>query len=197
MPLVHVVTHPEVDIDPELPVADWTLSAAGLARLPVVIPVLSRATSVWSSNELKALQAAQLIAGALKLSPSIHPGLAEIDRSATGYLPEPEFWATYQQFLELPDVSARGWETAHDAQRRMMRAVDAVLADSRVGDGELVLVTHGGVAALLMAQLTGTPVQRLVDQPGQGSYFSFDRADRELRGGWQSYEAAAEAHPAG
>ncbi|MCW2539861.1 MAG: histidine phosphatase family protein [Frankiales bacterium] len=190
MVLVHVVTHPEVDIDPEVPVAEWELSQAGLARLPVLFPVLAGATSVWSSDEVKALQAARLIAAELRLSPSTHPGLAEIDRSATGYLPEPEFWANYQQFLELPDVSAHGWETAHDAQRRMMRAVDAVLADGRHGGGDVVLVTHGGVAALLMAQLTGTPVQRLIDQPGQGSYFSFDSDPRQLRSGWQLYEAA-------
>jgi broad specificity phosphatase PhoE len=58
---------------------------------------------------------------------------------------------------------------------------------------DIVLMSHGGVGALLLCQLSGTPIQRLVNQPGQGSLFSFDARTREILHGWQSFEDFARA----
>jgi len=50
---------------------------------------------VFASNERKARDAAQILAGGLDLSGyTIIDDLGEIDRSATGYLPKQEFEAT-------------------------------------------------------------------------------------------------------
>ena len=51
-----------------------------------------------------------------------HPGIGENDRSATGFLPREEFWATADLFFAHPTESIRGWERAIDAQARIVAA---------------------------------------------------------------------------
>jgi broad specificity phosphatase PhoE len=191
---IHYVTHPEVQILPDVPMATWTLSEQGTQRargLAKRVSALAIRGPVFTSPEVKAEQTAQILADALDVGVELTPGLAEIDRSATGFLPEPDFWATYHDFLSSPAVSARGWETAVEAQRRVVKTVDALLAES---DSDLLLVSHGGVGALLLAQVTGVPIQRVNDQPQQGCYFRFrvdgqPVADGTLEQGWQPYES--------
>jgi broad specificity phosphatase PhoE len=185
--LVHFLTHPEVDIDPEVPVTEWSLSERGRMRSDLVAGALDGVTGVVSSPEVKADQTAHRIGDTLGLPVSLEPALAEIDRSATGYLPEPDFWANYQLFLALPAQSAKGWETAEAAQRRIVTAVRRLASTSAAND-VLALVSHGGVGALLLCDLAGTPIQRLEDQPGQGSHFSFDAGSWQLRTSWQPFE---------
>ncbi|MGX7678212.1 histidine phosphatase family protein [Jatrophihabitans sp. DSM 45814] len=185
---VHFLTHPEVDIAPEVPVTEWGLNDRGRQRARLAGSKLPALSAIYSSPEVKAEQTARLIGEPLGLTVTLVGGLAEVDRAATGYLPEPEFWANYQQFLDRPSYSARGWETAESAQRRIVATVDSLLA---AADGEIALVSHGGVGALLLCHLNGTPIQRLVDQPGQGSHFSFDAASRAILEGWRSFEDLA------
>jgi broad specificity phosphatase PhoE len=189
----HFLTHPEVDIDPQIPVVEWSLSERGHDRALLAASALTDIGSVWTSPEVKAEQTAQLIGDALGLPVTVVDGLAEVDRSATGYLDEPDFWANYQEFLARPSHSARGWETAEDAQRRVVSTVDSIVGTSaEVADGgDVLLVSHGGVGALLMCHLTGTPIQRLVDQPGQGSYYRFDPETHQLQQSWLSFEDLA------
>jgi broad specificity phosphatase PhoE len=151
---------------------------------------------VWSSPEVKADQAARVIADELALPVLLAGGLAEVNRRATGYLSEPDFWANYQEFLDRPTHSARGWETAVDAQRRIFSTVEEIIEtvqDDQGAGADIVLMSHGGVGALLLCQLSGTPIQRLVNQPGQGSLFSFDATTRKVLHGWQSFEDFAAA----
>ena len=74
----------------------------------------------------------------------------ENDRSATGYLPGPEFEATADRFFAEPQISVRGWERAIDAQARILGAVAETLA--RHPGGDLLLVGHGAVGTLELAE---------------------------------------------
>jgi broad specificity phosphatase PhoE len=53
--------------------------------------------------------------------------------------------------------------------------------------GNIAVVAHGGVGALLLCQLKGVPISRAEDQPGEGggNFFVFRRDDRALLHGWQ------------
>ncbi|WP_112102217.1 hypothetical protein [Mesorhizobium hawassense] len=57
-------THPEVVIDPLVPVERWRLSDAGLARMRQFAesPAVAKVTSVWASTEAKAIEAAGILA---------------------------------------------------------------------------------------------------------------------------------------
>lgn len=186
------LTHPEVALDPRTPVPHWSLNDVGRRRAAGLAgaPFLDNVTSLWSSTETKAIHTASLFAGALPLY--TRDDLGEHDRSATGFLPPAQFGPLVEAFFARPDDSAGGWTPARHEQRRIVAAVDAVLADDRAGDGDLVIVSHGGVGTLLLCHLLGHHIDRRLDQPGQGHAFAFDRDDRGLRRTWMTLEDVAD-----
>jgi broad specificity phosphatase PhoE len=191
MTVIHFITHPEVMIDPSVPVPDWPLSPVGEQRLRRALeqPWLAGVRSVFSSAERKARDAAGIVARQLGLSPVVIAGLSENDRSATGYLPKSEFEAVADAFFAHPEASVRGWERAADAQRRIIDAVARAIAVARA-DGDIAIISHGGVGALLLCHLKRVPISRNEDQPGEGggNVYSFGAASRHLLCGWRPIE---------
>ncbi|SDE98434.1 Broad specificity phosphatase PhoE [Blastococcus fimeti] len=178
------MTHAEVAVDPSVPVPDWGLSPAGRSRLAhlVELPWVHDLTGVVSSTERKAVETAEVLANAAGVPLTTDEALGENDRSATGYLPPEEFEAVADAFFARPGESVRGWERAVDAQHRIVTAVDRVAA---AAEGDVAVVAHGGVGALLLCSLLGVPIDRRYDQPGQGSWFGFDAATRRVAHGWR------------
>jgi broad specificity phosphatase PhoE len=171
--LSYVVTHPEVVVDPATPVTAWGLSERGRERAERLValdwvPGLER---VVASAERKAQETAALVAAACCRSWTTEPALGENDRSATGFLPPEEFERTADAFFASPEASVRGWETAAAAQARIVAAVRSLAAAQPV---PTAYVTHGAVGTLLWCHLSGVPVSRRHDQPGQGSWYAFD-----------------------
>ena len=185
-----MVTHPEVAVQPHVPVPQWGLSAVGRARLVHLLaqPWAGELTRVVSSTERKALETAHALAGPLGLAVQTDEDLGENDRSATGYLPPAEFDAVVEEFFARPGESVRGWEPALAAQRRFTAAVARAVSGAR---GDVAVVAHGGVSTLLLCDLVGVPVDRAHDQPGQGSWFTFREEPRRLVHGWRRLEAPA------
>jgi len=191
MPIVHFITHPEVMIDPAVPIPDWPLSPVGMRRMRLALEQswLKGVQSVFSSAERKAMDAAGLLAEKLGLRPVIVEGLGENNRSATGYLSKAEFEAVADAFFARPEESVRGWERAADAQRRIVDAVEHVISMA-AAEGDIAIVSHGGVGALLLCHLKGVSISRSEDQPGGGggNVFSFGGSDRRLLSGWRRIE---------
>lgn len=177
------LTHPNVDIDPAVPVTNWDLSDVGIARLRKGLrqPWLVSVDHVITSTEKKALETGRLIANHLGIDSWAVDGLHENDRSSTGYLPPEEFEKVADEFFERPAVSIRGWERALDAQNRVVTAVKRALAE--LPDTASVLFAgHGGVGSLLRCHLMDAGITRNFDQPaGGGCYFFFDPEDLEKK----------------
>ncbi|MFF1571736.1 histidine phosphatase family protein [Leifsonia sp. NPDC058292] len=183
----YFITHPEVVIDPSVPIEQWGLSDAGWARARLLSHLLrSEVDDIVSSAEVKAHETAEIVAQALGLGVRVDPALGEIDRSATGYLPPHEFELTVDAFFANPHLPERGWERAIDAQARVERAVRANLAADR--DDRIAFIGHGGVGALLLASLSSRPISRGLDQPGLGSYFTFEARAWQATGEWHRIE---------
>ena len=182
MPVIRFITHPEVVIDPAVPVPDWPLSAEGLRRTALMLerPWVADTRTVFTSAERKARDMAELLAARLGLSPREDEALGENDRSATGYLPKPEFERMADAFFANPASSVRGWERALDAQRRIVAAVNHAIA-AAPPEGDVAIISHGGVGALLLCHLMDVPISRAKDQPGGGggNLFAFDARDRK------------------
>ncbi len=192
MATIRYLSHPQVLIDPAVPVPDWGLSPLGLARTRAfaLAAMLEDTRRIVSSAERKAIETAECIAGALGLAVEIRAAMHENDRSATGYLPPPEFEAMADAFFASPTLSVRGWERAVDAQARIVREVEAVLAAPAQGD--VLFVGHGGVGTLLLCRIEGGPIVRKRDQPGGGgNLFAFDAATRIVHHAWRSMEEVA------
>jgi broad specificity phosphatase PhoE len=168
------VTHPDVEIEPAVPVTRWHLKDIGIAKLRrfAATGVTASVGSVWASTECKAIETAGVLAGALGLGVRVREDLGENDRSATGFLPPPEFERMADAFFANPDVSVRGWERAVDVQARIVAAVRAVAEDSPEGD--VLVAAHGAVGALLRGHLLGAPISRALDQPGPGCWFAVE-----------------------
>ncbi len=184
---VWLITHPEVLIDPDKPVPEWSLSEKGIERMNAFCsrPELVAITAIYSSAETKAVEGAAILAKHLGLTAQVDSLLHENDRTSTGFLPPPEFQKMADRFFANPDASVEGWERAVDAQSRIVDAVRR-LAAAHDGAGDLAIVAHGGVGALLMAALKELPISRQLDQPGGGggNFFVFDCPGFTLRGDW-------------
>ena len=175
------ITHPDIVIDPARPVPRWRLSNIGIARMRAYAapPAL---TAIWASTEAKAIEAAGLLAAGLGLPVGVDAALGENDRSATGYLPQDEFETMADLFFGRPEDSICGWETAVDAQARIVAATTRLLEGHTGGD--VAFVAHGAVGALLLCALLGEPISRAMDQPGAGCVFAFGIADRRVIHRW-------------
>ena len=184
------LTHPQVRIDPAVPVPDWGLSETGLARaqLAASASLFAGLARICSSAERKAVETAEAIAGARNLPVSILPRTHENDRSATGFLPPDEFETVANFFFSQPDISVRGWERAIDAQARIVSEATPILEASRESD--VLMVGHGGVGTLLLCHLAGLAISRDHDQPaGGGHLFAYNPLSREVTCRWTPIEA--------
>lgn len=186
------ITHAEVVIDPVVPVPEWPLSAEGQRRHTVFnrSAAIGGLSAIYSSHERKAIDAAAILSAAMGLPVTRVRDLHENDRSATGYLPKAEFEATADAFFAQPDQSIRGWERAADAQARIVACVRGIVAADRSA-GDLAIVAHGGVGALLLAHLSGADISSRFDQPGQGggNWFAFDPDAWVVTQGWRDIAA--------
>lgn len=183
------ITHPQIRIDPAVAVPKWGLSETGAARarLAATRPWARQLGRIISSDETKAMEAAALVAAG-GLAVEVIEGMHENDRSATGFLPPPEFEKAADWFFANPTASFHGWERAIDAQARIVSKVEEVLRqhDPKV---PVAFVGHGGVGTLLKCHLEKRPIARQGDQPaGGGNLFCFRLADRSLSCDWTPIE---------
>jgi broad specificity phosphatase PhoE len=193
---VFFITHPDVVIDPAVPVPEWPLNERGRARIHAMTdcPWVRGVHRIFASSERKARDAAQILADGLRLDGyTTIANLGENDRSATGFLAKDEFEATVDAFFAHPLQSIRGWEPAADAQARIVGAVEHAISQTRA-PVDIAIVGHGGTGTLLYCHFAGVAIDRRYDQPATngGNWFAFERASRKLlRAGWQSIDAGA------
>ena len=182
------LSHPEVLIDPDVPVPHWPLTDQGRerARSLAAAAVLANVARIVSSKEVKALQTAGILSELLEVPVTARADMGENDRSATGFLPGPEFEQVADAFFAAPDQSVRGWETAQEAQNRIVHAAEEEIA--RGGAGDLLLVGHGAVGTLLWCHLRGVPISRDHDQTLGGSLWIAPLADLRPLAPWAPIE---------
>jgi broad specificity phosphatase PhoE len=187
--LVFYISHPQVQVDSDIPVPRWHLSDIGRSRISGILgePWVANLTGIVSSAETKAIETAELIAGPAGLAISVRAQTGEIDRSSTGYVPHDEHEAIADELFANPERSARGWERAVDAQQRITGAVDNCLGQ-RMDAGDIAFVGHGGVGTLLLCAIKGNAIDRKHDQPGGGHVFAFDRRTRAVLFDWVPLE---------
>ncbi len=111
-------------------------------------------SALYTSHLARSLHTAQAIASQFGVAPTIEPALAEIHLGAwEGLTPEEvdaRFAGAYQQWRVAPSsVHIPGAEPLERFRVRVRDAVSRIVAAHR--EGELVIVSHGGVIAALLA----------------------------------------------
>ncbi len=165
--MIWYLSHPEVVIDPAVPVPDWGLSDNGRARATALATTgwPQGAVAILTSPEVKARETAAILAAQRGLAVMVVPGSGEVDRSSTGYVSHDRHKALADALFAYPDLSADGWETARAAQGRVVAALSPFLANDA---GATPIVGHGGVGTLLWCHIAGLAISRAQDQPGGG-----------------------------
>lgn len=191
MSVLRYISHPQVMIDPDTDVMQWTLNATGHARITALCASAPRAlagtVAIYASPERKARDSAAPLAQVLGLSVQIAQDSFENDRSSTGFLPPAEFETVADQFFANPNDSIRGWERAIDAQTRIVSSMESILNASPAGD--VLVVGHGAVGTLLYCAYSSITISREHDQgPGGGNMMVFDRKTRVPLEKWKQIE---------
>jgi broad specificity phosphatase PhoE len=184
------LTHPQVEIDPQIPVPEWSISSQGRARIEAILDRhwLRGLKRIIASEERKAVETARLIAGSRGLSCEIFPSMGENDRSSTGFLEPSAFERAADAFFARPAESWNGWERAVDAQKRIVAAVECAL-EGHDRAAEVLFVGHGAVGTLLKCHLARRPISRAEDQPaGGGNIYAFSLAGPALLCNWTPME---------
>ena len=187
--ILRYITHPQVQIDPSIPVPKWGLSQQGRTRAKCFasLPILNSTKTIISSAETKAIETAIIISDAIDVPVIIREKTHENDRSATGFLEPNEFERVADLFFSKPLESVLGWETATHSQSRIVTEAMKVIQDNPNGD--ILLVGHGAVGTLLYCSLSNIEISRKFDQPsGGGNIFSYNVTKKAVLHHWISIE---------
>jgi broad specificity phosphatase PhoE len=141
-----LIRHSAVLVDPNVPAAQWLLSTTGRFRCHQLADQLRpyHPTRFITSDEAKAVETGQIMAGRLGLPCTTEPDLHEHNRAGLPFFEDKAAWATaVSHFFALPDQPVLGEETAVQARQRLERAI-ARLQELYPQD-RLALVSHGRI----------------------------------------------------
>lgn len=192
------VTHPQVRMDPVVPVPRWGLSDVGRARAEAFArhPLVKAVRRVVASTETKAIELAQILAVGARVPFTTEDAFGENDRSSTGYVPAERFEQLADAFFARPDEAIEGWEPAGAAQARIVDAFEGALL-FHDATRPIAFAGHGAVGTLLKCALDRRPISRAEDQrrvgdPGGGNVLVVRLADRKLLCDWTPMEQLPE-----
>ena len=173
---VFFITHPDVVIDPGVPVPDWPLKARGLARMPCDD---SAALGQRGGPDFRQRRAQRPRCSANSRGRAWARRLPRHRRSwrkrpiGDGFPCQREFEVTVGAFFAKPLQSIRGWEPA---QARIVGAVEQAMSQT-LDHVNIAIVVHGGTGTLLYCHLAGLPTHwgfsrvyqiRCPQMPGKG-----------------------------
>lgn len=146
------VRHSLPEIEEHLDRVYWRLSAEGKRRAERIADRIATydVKTIVASNEIKAIETGNAIAGRTGQPFGIDERLREHGISNEPYLAEPAFKRLVHSFFEQPETTVFGEESAESALRRFTDAVSEIRKKHRSGD--IVLVSHGRVLSLFLAE---------------------------------------------
>jgi probable phosphoglycerate mutase len=167
--------------------ADPPLSELGRAQARSAAHSLGALDAIYASDLQRAMETAAIISNALGIGPVLidedlrerdageWSGLtrAEIHERYPGYLPDDR----HRVFAPDPGAPKRppGWESDESLKERVLRALRKIHDD--VGDGDVLVVTHGGVIYAVEDHL-GESFERLAN--GAGRWLAIEGDSMEL-----------------
>ena len=148
-----LIKHAAPQVEAGLPPEQWHLSEEGKAKCGALARAVAPLAPVVvvSSEELKAVETAQVVARELKVPHRPAPDLHEHDRSNVPQLRTAEFISMMELLFRRPHELVLGKETAVAALSRFESALDEVVMEHP--EGNVAVVSHGTVIALLLEKL--------------------------------------------
>lgn len=175
-----LVKHSSPKIIEDVPAREWKLSDEGRDRAQKLVEKLKkyRLNEIFSSDEPKAQQTAEIISGALGLENYVMAGLHEQVREGVLFSSYEEFQKKVESVFEQPDELVFGNETANQALDRFRKSVDLVLGSSNAET--VLIVAHGTVISLYVSWLTGINGYSIWQKLGLPSFVVLDMRSKTL-----------------
>jgi broad specificity phosphatase PhoE len=151
-----LVRHSMPEMVVGMPASQWHLSEEGRHRCKILARRLAgyELAAIVTSQEAKAMETGQIVAGLLGLPIETSPDLHEHEREVVKSIGSiQDFQAQVIRLFEHPNKLVLGSETADEAHRRFAAALAAAL--ERKPRGNLAIVSHGTVMALFVSRTTG------------------------------------------
>jgi|SRR5579884_497504 len=179
-PRLVLVRHSLPEMRPGVPARAWHLSPEGRRRCEVLaarlIPI--HAGVAAASDEPKAWEMAECIADRLEVPVLRVPGLHEHDRMGVPFLGIAEFEAAIARFFKAPEQLVFGRESAARARDRFAAAIAGIIAAHP--RQSIVVVAHGTVISLFVAQVAGGDSLRIWQSLGMPSFVTWSLPDFHL-----------------
>ena len=180
MPKLILIKHAHSQMTPGVPPEQWGLSDQGRERCGALAARLSAHTPdlIFSSEERKALQTAELLSNELKRPWQAVAGVQEHDRGNVPVMATKDFISAMAQVFRRPQERVLGRESADQALTRFERALSGLL--DRHTEEDVAVVTHGTVIALFAAEHADVDPFLNWRQMGLPSFMIFERPGMTL-----------------
>ncbi len=157
MSYLYLVRHPRTHVDPMRQPHEWDLSEQGRAQAKALSAASfwKNVSSLYVSNQQKAIAAARIIVAEHKIEVVPLVELAEVGRGPQVYTSAADYNNILEQFFDHPDRSVSGWESSGVALHRFESAVQQILKQR--SDGSVAILSHGTILTLYTAMLDGEP----------------------------------------
>ena len=174
-----LVKHSLPQIEPGKPASEWSLSEEGRKRSVRLAERLAqyKLQHIFSSTETKAKQTAAIIAKRMDVPHEVVQGLHEHERRNFPIVSEEAYRAAAASLFQNPEHLIFGDETALQAGERFQVSLSVLLNRT---DGDLVVVSHGTVISLFVAETNDVDAFRLWSQMGLPSFVVLSRPNLEL-----------------
>jgi broad specificity phosphatase PhoE len=169
-----LVKHSVPEIVENLHAREWKLSELGRERAMRLAELLKQYQPevIISSQEPKAKETAEIIAGIHQIELRVAEDLHEHDRTNVPYLAHDEFQASIHEFFQKPGELVFGGETADQAHARFYGSVHSILNEHT--NKTAVIVTHGTVISLFVSRLTGRSDFEIWNMLGLPSFIALE-----------------------
>ena len=175
MTTLYFIAHPEVVPDPGIPISMWNYTDYGMARWEKILTKLwiKEIEKIYTSPEARAIQAAQGLSHSLGYSLHTREDLGPIKKPDQGKVVAPEeYAASLGQFYQFPSTSVTGWETASEAQKRIVTATSSILQESQ-NVAYIAVISHEDLGNLLLSHVKQVEIQQF-DTWGVGTAFQYE-----------------------
>lgn len=161
MTTLYFIAHAEVVPDPGISIAMWNYTDYGMSRWEKILKKLwiKDIEKIYTSPESRALSAAEGLTKSLGYSLHTREDLGPIKKPDIGKVTPEEYAAALAQFYQFPDKSLAGWETASDAQKRIVTATSSILQESQTV-AYIAVISHEDLGNLLLSHVKQVEIQQ-------------------------------------
>lgn len=182
------ITHPEVEIDHEIPIDQWKISDKGMGSISRLLElnIGDKVTKVYTSQEYKAYVVAEKLAEKYNVEFEKIAELGEADRSSTGTISPPEeYMKVVMSAYDNLALGVRGWESHLEMMLRNAKIIETLRREHK---GEsIIIVGHGGAGTTVKCFVKRVLPSFAEDPQKTGCYFIADLDKWEILEDWKKY----------